>query len=392
MTTTPHFTFRITRVRLMLIGMTALFAGLALYRLAFGLGASTHLSDRWPWGLWIGFDLSAVALAGAGFSTCLLAHVLHIEDFHSVGRRAMLLSLLGYLFLLLTLVLEVGRWDNVYRPLISWGHASPLFEVFVAITVYMVIQFIEFSDVATEKVFKPARPWIRAALPAAYVLGAIIPFGHQASLGAIYLLMKGKLHGLWWSEMIPWFFLLSSFYAGQAVVVLESLWASKAFDRSVDLRIMHRLMRICAVLMAIQVLWKILDLWRLGALRLAFAGTYESWFLALEIIALTALPAILVFTPWGKTRAGLLCTSILSAAGVVLSRLNVVFTGMHRALGSGYTPSWMEWGITLGLGASMVLIYLFVVENFDIFGEHRERAVHVEPSRHAAPKGLATGT
>ncbi|HXU39452.1 MAG TPA: Ni/Fe-hydrogenase cytochrome b subunit, partial [Blastocatellia bacterium] len=33
-----------------------------------GLGASTNLSDQFPWGLWIGFDvLCGVALAAGGF-------------------------------------------------------------------------------------------------------------------------------------------------------------------------------------------------------------------------------------------------------------------------------------------------------------------------------------
>ncbi|MBP1628344.1 MAG: Polysulfide reductase NrfD, partial [Holophagaceae bacterium] len=59
--------------------------------------------------------------------------------------------------------------------------------------------------------------------------------------------------------------------------------------------------------------------------------------------------------------------SLLSIAGVVLNRVNVVFTGMYRAIGSGYSPSLVEWGITLGLLAAVTLAYLFVVENFNIF-------------------------
>ena len=37
-------------------------------RFAQGLGASTNLSDSFPWGLWIGFDvLCGVMLAAGGF-------------------------------------------------------------------------------------------------------------------------------------------------------------------------------------------------------------------------------------------------------------------------------------------------------------------------------------
>ena len=43
-----------------------------VYRLMHGLGASTNLNDRFPWGLWIGFDLLVgVGLAAGGFVALL---------------------------------------------------------------------------------------------------------------------------------------------------------------------------------------------------------------------------------------------------------------------------------------------------------------------------------
>ena len=44
-------------------------------RIFYGLGGSTNLSDKFPWGLWIGFDvMCGVGLAaGAGFASPPLA-------------------------------------------------------------------------------------------------------------------------------------------------------------------------------------------------------------------------------------------------------------------------------------------------------------------------------
>ena len=55
--------------RAILIGL-AILAGIAgIYRLFAGLGATTNLSDAYPWGLWISFDvLTGVALAAGGFT------------------------------------------------------------------------------------------------------------------------------------------------------------------------------------------------------------------------------------------------------------------------------------------------------------------------------------
>lgn len=369
-TTWKGWRLRITPFRCLLIVMGMLFAGLAAYRLLFGLGVSTNLNDRWPWGLWIGADLTAVALAGAGYSMCMMAHVLHIGDFHNVSRRGMLISLLGYVFVLLTLFLEIGRWDNAYMPLFSWGHASPLFEVFIAITIYMAVQVIEFSEVATEKIFHSANPYVQRLLPAAFIIGAILPFGHQASLGAIYLLMKGRLHPLWWSPNLPWFFLATSFYAGPAMVILESIGSARFFGRPVQTRTLRRLALISAVIMLLYAASKLIDIARVGELRQLTVPSLELFLFLVELVLCTLVPALIALSPWGRQRAGLLAFALLTIAGLLLSRVNVVFTGMARAIGGWYRPSFAEWGITIGLLSVVVLAYLFIVENFNIFSRH----------------------
>ncbi len=65
------------------IGMIIMVFGLyATYlRVFYGLGASTNLSDEFPWGLWIGFDLlCGVMLAAGGFTISAVVHVFQIEN------------------------------------------------------------------------------------------------------------------------------------------------------------------------------------------------------------------------------------------------------------------------------------------------------------------------
>ena len=59
--------FKITfwKVVLLLIWLAGLAA--AIVRVFGGLGASTNLSDKFPWGLWVGFDvICGVGLAAGG--------------------------------------------------------------------------------------------------------------------------------------------------------------------------------------------------------------------------------------------------------------------------------------------------------------------------------------
>ena len=59
---------RVGRLKLVLWMLVGLGAAVATARFLFGLGATTHLSDTTPWGLWVGFDvMSGVALAAGGF-------------------------------------------------------------------------------------------------------------------------------------------------------------------------------------------------------------------------------------------------------------------------------------------------------------------------------------
>ena len=219
---TKNWSFKITPVRIILMALVVFSGLLAVFRLFTGLGVATNLNDQWPWGLWIIVDLTAVALAGAGYSIAVLTHILHIKRFNSVTRRALLISFMGYIFVLLTLILEIGRWDNFWRPLVSWGYRSPMFEVFMCISAYFLMQAIEFGEIVTEKIGKPFHKWIIKIMPVVVIIAALLPFGHQASLGALYLAFPDKLHPLWYSSMLPWFFLISSFFVGPAVVAFRN--------------------------------------------------------------------------------------------------------------------------------------------------------------------------
>ncbi|MGF7186232.1 Ni/Fe-hydrogenase subunit HybB-like protein [Desulfitispora alkaliphila] len=379
--------FRMTPVRVTLILLLVMGVAMCIFRMATGLGYSTNLTDAWPWGLWIIVDLTAVALAGAGYSMAVLAHILHVKDFMPLARRGLLISLCGYIFVLLTLLMEIGRWDNAYRPLISWGASSPLFEVFVAISIYMIIQTLEFGEVVTEKVFKPLNKVIAVTLPVVFFLGALIPFGHQASLGAVYLAMPTKLDPLWFSSMMPWFFLITSFYVGPAMIMLDALWSSKAYKHKLDMGPLKKLARVAGSLMAIYFVWKVIDLSRLGHLQNAFAGGFQGNMFLIEMLIGVLVPAIICFTPWISTRAGMLSFSLLAIFGIAMNRFNVVYTGMVDSLGATYVPNVVEWGITIGLVALVALIYLFVVENFKIY-EYSEQEAVEEQTRTSTAKEI----
>lgn len=364
---TENWSIKLTPFRKLLLALVGFGLLLILYRLYTGLGVSTNLNDRWPWGLWIGVDLTAIALAGAGFSVAVLAHVLNIKKFKSVSRRALLISFMGYIFVLAVLILEIGRWDNFWRPMVSWGYHSPMFEVFMCIAAYTLMQAIEFLEIATEKIVKGWHKAILKVMPVVLIIAALLPFGHQASLGALFLIFPGKLNPLWYSSLLPWFFLISAFFVGPAVVALETIRSNKAYNLEPEEGVVKGLIRVSGFVMIGYLLLKIFDLTSRGMLGTLFSGTFEANMFLLEIGLGVIIPILICFSPWVNSRSGAVTFGALAVFGVILSRINVVFTGMYRTLGPGYVPSWIEWGITISLLALVVLGYLFIVENFAIF-------------------------
>ncbi|AQS58193.1 NrfD/PsrC family molybdoenzyme membrane anchor subunit [Desulforamulus ferrireducens] len=366
------WSFRITPIRVLLMLLSLVAIGVIVFRLVTGLGTVTNLSDEWPWGLWIGFDvLCGVALAGGGYGTALIVHVLHRDYFAPIARSAMLTSLIGYLLVMAGLFLDIGQWFNFWRPFVSWGHSSVLFEVFWCVSCYTTVQILEFGEIATERVGKKFHNIFKKALPVLMIVGIIFPTLHQSSLGGLYLLMVDKLYPLWWSPIIFLFFLISSFFVGPAMICVETTLAGKAYDHWIPIPILRKLVRISAYAMILYLILKIVDLTNRGVLGLAFSGTFEAnWFL-IEMIFGVIIPIIIAFSGFSNSRSGLLTFGLLVSLGVVLNRMNVVITGMIRSTGVSYIPSAGEFIVSAGLVAMGVLAYCFVVENFRIL-EHED--------------------
>lgn len=370
------WSFKITPIRVILMLISALAIGTMVFRLVTGLGLVTNLSDEWPWGLWIGFDvLCGVALAGGGYGTALIVHVLHKDYFHPIARSAMLTSLIGYLLVMAGLFLDIGQWFNFWRPFVSWGHSSVLFEVFWCVSCYTTVQVLEFGEIATERVGTQFHNIFKKALPVLMIVGIIFPTLHQSSLGGLYLLMVDKLYPLWWSPIIFLFFLMSSFFVGPAMICVETTLAGWSYNHWVPIPVLRKLIRISGYVMIVYLVLKIYDLVSRGVFNLMFAGNYEGNLFLVEMILGIIIPIIIAFSGFSATRGGLFTFGFLVSAGVVLNRMNVVVTGMTRSTGVSYMPSFWEFTVTIGLVAIGALAYCFIVENFKIL-EHDDHHGH----------------
>ena len=236
-----------------------------------GARRQRNLSDTYPWGLWILFDLVWIAVAAGAFAMAGVIYVFQRKDLYGLGRTAVLMGLLSYSFVMVTLIADLGLPWHSYQLALQAPEHSAMFEVSWCVGLYVTILLLEFLPVpfahldttrprrrcgdgtaptwrggdavrlpavaqpplrlATAVIFGTLAWIFRArdqkAEPIMLAIAAVtLSTMHQSSLGSLYLLMPNMLAPQWWSPVMPVSF-LSSIAAGTALVILIDMWIAK---------------------------------------------------------------------------------------------------------------------------------------------------------------------
>jgi len=380
---TPVITFwRAVFVAIMALGAYAVYV-----RFARGLGTSTHLSDAFPWGVWIGFDvLVGVGLAAGGFVISAVVHVFGIKRCESMARPAVLTAFMGYLLVSTALTLDVGQPWRMWHPLVMWNPHSVMFEVAWCVMLYTGVLSIEFSPMLFERLGwqRPLR-LVKSLYTPFVILGVLLSMMHQSSLGTVFLIMPDKLHGLWYTPWLPVFFFITAASAGLAMTIVESHLSARAFGEHLDDRVLQGAARVIVVLLGVYGLWKLEDLFGRGNLGLVFRFSQESVMFWGEMGLGVGLPMLLFSIPRVRqSRHGLFLGALLTVMGFVVNRLNVSVTGMMGASGAKYFPSWMELAITAAMVAAGFAGFAFAVKHLNVFGHGKAPSRGTEPQSRAA--------
>lgn len=197
-----------------------------LYRFLFGLGAVTHSSNDYPWGLFLGFGLFCmVPLSASGFMLGTTCELFGRHDFEPIERLALLNGLLGYFFAVVYLLVDLGQpWRLAYPMVYAWGPAAVLFLVGWHVATYLSVQVAEVSQAFFEWIGWPhAKDFIRKGIVGLTVSGIILSTLHQGALGALFTYAPGKVHPLWYSAEFQWIhFFTSSIFGGLCMVISVS--------------------------------------------------------------------------------------------------------------------------------------------------------------------------
>ncbi|KAA3612197.1 MAG: Ni/Fe-hydrogenase cytochrome b subunit [Calditrichaeota bacterium] len=357
-----------------------------------GIGAVANLNNQYPWGIWIGIDVAAgVALAAGGFTTAALAYIFHKDEFHDIVRPALLTAMLGYTFVAIGVVFDLGRYYYIYHPLYMWNGNSVLFEVGICVMAYVSVLYIEFMPIVTERfigrinfkgflarfnkildsVLRFLDRIIEKALFFFIILGVVLSCLHQSSLGTLMMIAGTKIHPLWQSPIAPLMYLLSAISVGFPMVIMESLISSRSFGMKPEMHVLSKLSRFVGPLLGIYLGFKLGDM----AIRETFVYlneiTLESVMWVVEIVIGIIVPLrMFLYEKVQRSPFWLFIASNLVIFGVLLNRFNnfiIAYTPLYAD--KPYWPSFGEISVTLGVIALEILLYRLIVMIFPVISQ-----------------------
>ncbi len=363
------------------IAGTIVLVGLALAveRFTRGLGATTNLTDEYPWGLWIGFDvLCGVALAAGGYTLATTVYVFRLKEYKAVVRPAILTGFLGYFFVVVGLCFDLGRpWRLPYPMVVSMGVTSVMFLVAWHVALYLTCQFVEFSPAVFEWLgWRRFRKWAVRVTLGATIFGVMLSTLHQSALGALFLLAPNKLHPLWYSPLIPISFFVSSIFAGLSMVIIESMISHRAFGDQVDHDGHARLEKLTLGLgkAASVVMFTYLGIKLIGIMHAdawGYLGTPMGLWFLVELVGFVLIPCFL-FARGALTGSVRLvrATAVIAVLGIILNRVNVSMVAFNWELPNRYFPRWSEFAITIAILTLFVLTFRWIVNRMPVLYEH----------------------
>ncbi len=366
--------FNVISIPTIILGLIILY-----FRFTEGLGSVTNLSQQFPFGFWIGFDvMTGVALAGGAYVICFVVYVMRLEKYHCIVKVTVLNGLLAYVFYSGALVLDLGRPWHIINPIIgnSFGYNSVLFLVSWHFLLYMIVLFVEFSPTIAEWAhWEKLRKFLTGLTLGAVIIGITLSILHQSGVGAMFLMAKPKIHPLWYSEYIPLLYFVSSIFAGLSMIIFEGSISHKVFSNLIGEKTHHShdeivlgLAKAAAITMFVYYFFLAFifmhgDKWK-------FINTPWGYWYLVEVIGFVLIPCFMFAYAVRNRRLGVIrVAAAMAIFGVVLNRQNICLIAFNWYAENRYYPSWQEIVVTLMVVFVEIWVFRWIVTRMSVFSK-----------------------
>jgi Ni/Fe-hydrogenase subunit HybB-like protein len=380
LTVTIHPRFRLKPLVVVLLALTGIAFIVAMLRYANGIGAISNLSNAYPWGFWVSFDLyTGIAISSGAFIITSIVYLLELEQFRPLVRPTLLTGLLGYIMEVIALLVDLGHPERIWHYFIYQNFTSFLLVIGLYVMAYSAIMAVEFAPAIFERLkWDKLAGLIRRFMKPLVILGAVISTLHQGALGALLLIQPAKLYPLWWTPLLPVLFFISALAIGLAMILFESSLSSRYFKRGLEVHLLEKLARAIPFVLGLYLVVKFGQLAYAGDLQYLFTGGLMSFLFWAEILLGAVLPILLFsFSKVRQSPRGLLIGALAVLLGMILNRFNVSWfavthpnpiTYMPTFMGQvTYFPSIPEVALSIGIFSAGILAFGLAVKYLSVF-------------------------
>ena len=203
------------------------------------------------------------------------------------------------------------------------------------------------------------------------IFGITLSTLHQSGLGALFLMAKGKIHPLWYTEFIPILFFVSSIFAGLSMIIIEGTISHRVLKDHMDAehgafdKLIFGLARAAAIAMFAYYFFKALVF--IHEKHWDLMGDFWGYWYLVEIIGLTLVPCFMFAYGARHRSLGIIrAAAVLAVVGVVLNRLNISVIAFNWNVPHHYYPSWQEIVVTLMVVLAEIWVFRWVVTRMPV--------------------------
>jgi len=332
----------------------------------------TGMNDSVPWGLYIAFFIFWVGIAAAGVVFGLAGYAFHHEGFKKIAVLAEVQAIAALVIALVLIIVDVGRpiramilipqLPNFPQSMLDWD--------FIVLTTYLILNIIAYVYVV-KKQLSGEEPSLRfehlfilVAAPVAIGIHTVTAFISQALTARPY----------WNSPLLAPRYVATAFASGPALLLLVLMMAEKRLGLKIDPDVYKKTVYVIAGSLVVglyfslseaqEVFWYTTEPMKYAQASVLFFGKYIWWvgLLGWLWIILGSTAVILCIIPSVRsTRAGIAAISIITIIGVIcektLTMIVPAFTPDPLGQVVGYTPTPVEYAITLGVHTLGFLVY-----------------------------------
>lgn len=381
--------FRIGLFPLILIILSGIAFVVAMIRFIYGIGAISNLSNAYPWGFWVSFDLfTGIAISSGAFVLASTVYIFELEEFRPLLRPTLLTGLLGYVMEVIALMVDLGHPERIWHYFVYQNFTSFLFFIGFYVMIYSAVMVLELSPVVFEKfgwdkAIHLAHRWMKPIV----IVGVVLSVLHQAALGSLLLIQPAKLNHLWWTPWIPSLFFVSAVVIGLAMTIFESSMSSRYFNRGLETHLLAKLARVIPYVLGIYLIMKFVQLTLEGNLGLLFTSGWLSVLFWAEILIGAIIPmALFSIERLRQNPRWLLTGAIITLLGMILNRFNISWFAVKHPDPISYLPAFManhvhywpslpEVSVSIGIFSAGILAFGLIAKYFPLFDDgHQQHA------------------